>query len=446
MALQMRRRTIPPHRVRGYSLKSAWSDMRRIDDPASFDFDALDVDPSWNTGGERELRVHRIHSYPAKFPAFITTKALEYAQQQRHAVKTIADVFCGCGTTAVEARRNDRNFWGCDINPVATLIATVKSSCYHVPRLKEYLATIVADFTARQPADSYSSASDRLQYWYNSDNYDALVELKDVIEQNTPSWSRYRQFFLCAFSNILKSTSLWLTKSIKPQRDLTKTPSEVLPAFTRQCDFMVTASVDIVPRSGVYTKIDTCDFLSPVYRPPSIDMIVTSPPYVTSYEYADLHQLSSLWLGYAHDYRDLRRGTIGSSHSSVNLRQDDGGLLATGAQIVRDLNAVDSRKARAVQQYFSSMQDVATKTLELLGAGGIALFVIGNTEYKGVRVENARHFVEALYAAGFPDVRATKRKVSRKTLTPYRDERGRFSTDAGGRHVYSDEFIIVGRR
>ena len=27
-----------------------------------------------------------------------------------------------------------------------------------------------------------------------------------------------------------------------------------------------------------------------------VDLIVTSPPYVTSYEYADLHQLSSLWL------------------------------------------------------------------------------------------------------------------------------------------------------
>ena len=29
----------------------------------------------------------------------------------------------------------------------------------------------------------------------------------------------------------------------------------------------------------------------------SIDLIITSPPYVTSYEYADLHQLSLLWFG-----------------------------------------------------------------------------------------------------------------------------------------------------
>ena len=33
----------------------------------------------------------------------------------------------------------------------------------------------------------------------------------------------------------------------------------------------------------------------------SISLIVTSPPYVTSYEYADLHQLTALWLEYTKD-------------------------------------------------------------------------------------------------------------------------------------------------
>jgi hypothetical protein len=30
----------------------------------------------------------------------------------------------------------------------------------------------------------------------------------------------------------------------------------------------------------------------------SVTLVITSPPYVTSYEYADLHQLTSIWLGY----------------------------------------------------------------------------------------------------------------------------------------------------
>lgn len=76
----------------------------------------------WDADKKRESLIHRIHSYPAKFPAFIATKALHHAERQGIKVEVMADVFCGCGTTAVEARREDIDFWGCDVNPVATLI------------------------------------------------------------------------------------------------------------------------------------------------------------------------------------------------------------------------------------------------------------------------------------------------------------------------------------
>lgn len=84
----------------------------------------------WDFGDEKEDPIHRIHAYPAKFPAFITTKALRYAKDNGVEVDLVADVFCGCGTTAVEAMRNGKSFWGCDINPIATLIAHVKTRHY----------------------------------------------------------------------------------------------------------------------------------------------------------------------------------------------------------------------------------------------------------------------------------------------------------------------------
>lgn len=52
----------------------------------------------WDFGGEREPLMHRIHAYPAKFPAFITPKAVAYAQARGFTVNRIADIFCGCGT------------------------------------------------------------------------------------------------------------------------------------------------------------------------------------------------------------------------------------------------------------------------------------------------------------------------------------------------------------
>ena len=127
--------------------------MSSSDDSASY----------WNFGDTREDPIHRIHSYPAKFPAFITTKALRYAEQQGLNVKVIADVFCGCGTTAVEAKRNGKNFWGCDINPVATLIAKVKTRHYQDTVLVRYFDAIQDGFGKAEPSpEDRARVNDRI--------------------------------------------------------------------------------------------------------------------------------------------------------------------------------------------------------------------------------------------------------------------------------------------
>ena len=95
----------------------------------------LEENPFWNKSSEPELKVHRIHAYPAKFPAFIATKAFQFAEEEGVRVRTVGDGFCGCGTVAFEARRGGIDFWGCDINPVATLIARTKSRSYSLSKL-----------------------------------------------------------------------------------------------------------------------------------------------------------------------------------------------------------------------------------------------------------------------------------------------------------------------
>ena len=55
--------------------------MLQIHNPLETDFEKIDVDPFWNVGNEVEHLNHKIHSYPAKFPAFITQKAIQYTQE-----------------------------------------------------------------------------------------------------------------------------------------------------------------------------------------------------------------------------------------------------------------------------------------------------------------------------------------------------------------------------
>jgi DNA modification methylase len=118
----------------------------KINDVYLKSFYDIEIDPFWNIGEKKELKIHKIHAYPAKFPAFILEKGLEYASKYGDRPSTIADVFCGCGTVAFEAKRQNIDFWGCDINPVATLIAKTKSNFYNINRLNTYMNLILEGF------------------------------------------------------------------------------------------------------------------------------------------------------------------------------------------------------------------------------------------------------------------------------------------------------------
>lgn len=398
----------------------------------------------WDFGGEREPLMHRIHAYPAKFPAFITPKAVSYAQARGVNVQRVADVFCGCGTTALEAKRLGTAFWGCDINPVATLIARVKREDYEPARLERSAATVLRSFNRRRsPRHPRQLDDQRLRYWYDEDRIRSLARLKAAIESLREA--KDRDFFLCAFSNILKPTSRWLTKSIKPQVDPKKQPADVLSAFAAQVASMIKAVEECPAQHNPVSHIETGNFLEMTFAEPIADLIVTSPPYVTSYEYADLHQLSTLWLDHTDDYRNLRRGTIGSLYHDSDFNRDIKRLNDTGHGIVFRLYDVDRRKARATAKYFVDMERTVTKCHQMLRPGGMVLFVIGNTEYKGVKIDNAGYLRDCMKATGFTEIALTTRKVSSKTLTPYRDEHGRFTADSSSRRVYAEEFILTGR-
>src|SRR5260370_917566 len=112
-------------------------------------------------------------------------------------------------------------------------------------------------------------------------------------------------------------------------------------------------------------------------------------------------------------------------------------LNGTGARVVFSLFDRDQAVARSTAKYFLDMQAVAHRCFGLLRRSGMALFVIGNTEYKGVRIDNASHLAEALLSSGFRRIRVAKRRMSGKILTPYRDSLGQFSGRRTGRHVYA---------
>ena len=402
----------------------------------------------WDFGDEKEDPIHRIHSYPAKFPAFITTKALRYAEQEEIDVRTVADVFCGCGTTAVEARRNGKQFWGCDINPVATLIARVKTHHYRDSILSRNFDAIKDRFFLIEPTErDHERITDRIQYWFDDHNIKDLIRLDRAIREQTTPGSPHRRFFLCALSNILKPTSRWLTKSIKAQLDPEKTPREVMAAFEEQFAIMRKANEqNQFPVPNTKVQIRRQNFLASSETECQVDLIVTSPPYVTSYDYASIHQLSTLWLRYTPDYRFLQTNMLGKRY---RVKEPDIGAIkrlgSSAEKTYRALLSVERSKAYSVARYFLDIEKAVVKCKRLLNESGMALFVIGNTQYRNVKIDNAGHLENCMDRAGFSGVKTIPRKVSLKTMTPYRDDQGRFTRDSTQRKVYSKEFVVIGR-
>ena len=203
------------------------------------------------------------------------------------------------GTVAVEAKRKGYDFWGCDINPVAVLLAEVKTNDYCLNKVKKYYDTIIEDYQNLDGNENYfTDSNERLQHWYTESQYNKLYNLKLAIENSVPK-GKYLDLFYCIFSSILKSTSKWLTSSIKPQVDPQKSEHDVLEAFKKQTKvFMDAIEQEDYKKSRTNIK---CENVLEAFHKNYVDLIITSPPYVTSYEYANLHQLSTLWLGYVND-------------------------------------------------------------------------------------------------------------------------------------------------
>lgn len=408
----------------------------------------IDIEEKWNFSEKPELLMHKIHTYPAKFPAFIATKAFNYADQEGVRVEKVADIFCGCGTVALEAKLHNKAFWGCDINPVATLIAKTKSRTYDVNILSNYYERVQTSYKLSSIEQIfYNNSNERLKYWFTERSFLNLLKLKQSIENNIPE-GIYLDAFLCIFSSILKISSRWLTKSIKPQVDPNKREIVVWDMFKLHYNRFIKATVQMnsLTLDTVDINIKNQNFLD-VKEFPQVDLIISSPPYVTSYEYADLHQLSTLWLEYASDYRDLRKGSIGSIYNSDDFKIDLNSLNTVGQKIVQELlaNTKVNAKVRSIARYYMDMQHSIHNCTYMLNNGGMVFFVVGDTEYKGIKIKNSEHLIQCLREEGFSDIKAAKRKISNKLLTPYRDKTGKFSSDKTQRTIYHEEFIISGR-
>lgn len=411
------------------------------------DFRALAIDPSWAfaecTQKQTRYLTHGYYTYPAKF---IPQLAARLIRELSTPGETVADPFMGSGTTLIEALVQARRAVGVDINPVAHLVARVKATPISPAVLAAEYARLAADLAGERRA-TLVPANARIDYWFPPAQKNELgIILARLAEIDDAA---QREFFLVAFAQILKTCSIWLQKSVKPTRDPRKTPAEPRAAFLRQVRFMLKQNAEfwnlLAPsvRGALeaYRVIECADARALPARAGTVSLIVTSPPYVTSYEYADLHQLTALWFEYLDTLPAFRQRFIGSAYTArahIDLRSE------LAERICGDLG--DGKKAREVRNYFADMLECFGEMKRVLRVGGKACIVIGNTELQKIPIRNAEVFAEQMQNLGLCAQTIIKRAIPAKILPQTRDPySGKFTSARNSNTVlaYPVEYILV---
>jgi DNA modification methylase len=425
-------------------------------------FSDKDIDKVWSfidyKPSDTSKWTHGYHRYPAKFiPQLVERLADEYISgKEAH----INDPFCGCGTTIVTGISRGFKVSGTDVNKIACLITKVKST----PIDPDYLAEKINSFLfAMKNIDKVRTTLfdnaidhiipqkhiDRIDYWFTAENKIELGKILRVIHEEEDEV--IKNFFLIAFSHILKSCSIWLQSSTKPTGDLRKNPTKPYKALTIHLrkmqrgnkDFFNTVPANLRYNINGHLIIKEDDARRQPVSDNSVDLIVSSSPYVTSYEYADLHQLSTIWLDLADDLIEYRKKFIGTSYKKYDNKNLESEIAT---DIVNKMTEVDKKMAKEIEAFFMDMREVFQESFRILKQGGRCCYVIGNTKLRGVEILNAEVFAESLQICGFKLDRIIKREIPSKILPQKRDEKtGRFaSSDDANTEAYPVEYIVIG--
>lgn len=320
--------------------------------------------------------IEGIHPYPAKFIAELPRALLESLPVAPGAA--VLDPFCGGGTTLAECQRRGLPSAGIDLNPIACLMARVKTAP-QPPGLKE-AASAAADRARREPAAAVP-AIPNLDHWFGHPIQRALASLAEAVGSAPAA---HRDALRLALSSIVVRVSRQESDTRYAAIEKNVSAEDVFALFLRaaaRLDGVLAQRGYPLVRAEVF-EADTLAF--DPSRIGRVGMVVTSPPYPNAYEYWLYHKYRMYWLGL--------------DPLAVKARE-----IGARAHFFKRNHHTEEDFARQMSRTFDLIRMV-------LVPGGYACFVVGRSRIHGRIVNNARILEEA--AAGFDLVYSAERTLS----------------------------------
>lgn len=356
--------------------------------------------------------IHRWFTYPAGFSyRFVEVQLQQFDIGQGD---TVLDPFAGTGTTSLSAKAQGINSVGIEAHPYVHKVAETKLRLnLDTDALKDILDDII--FRASNGIGTLLNEYPALIYkCFEEESLAKLDALRTTIQEIEQP--EYNGFFQLALAATLRKTTTagagwpYIAPSKHARR---KSPREPLAAFEDISMMMILDMLDFqaqnIPVSHQEIICDDAKNLMEYLLPNQINLIVTSPPYLNNYDYADRTRLETYFLGHYSSWgeitRNVRSRLMVSATTQISLSEMSYLTELTGIQNtsssaygyllprIETLNELrDKKKGRKtydilVAGYFEDMLVILRQCFSALALGGAMVIVIGDSAPYGVHVE-----------------------------------------------------------
>lgn len=304
---------------------------------------------------KEEQLTHGFYKYIAGMQALCARELLELVPHAQN----IMDMFCGSGTVLVEALRTGKRAIGCDVSPLALLVATHHSDAARIDlyELFEVARELVASMEARNEGWHYLKS--RISNLRSKNLRDALHFILLV------SLSRVQDVtYLHSSSKVIKSS----------------VPDHGLPP----CMFLGVAQLYVARVRSLRARaleseceIYRCD--ARVLRLEPVDSIVTGPPYPGVYDYHSPANMCADLLGenILYDFCAPGYSIRGSkAPTNVEMAHEKSSTYAAGREIGQNRLWLEDSDFAEIWQ--SEQEAWLTSAFENLREGGTATLMIGD--------------------------------------------------------------------
>jgi len=268
-----------------------------------------------------------IHPFPARMAPGIAFEALKRTGQKLR----VLDPMAGSGTVLAVAKQNGHTAIGFDLDPLAVLLAGVWTRKVDAERVRDSAVTILsrakASFKTVASRNAYPHNSDEetrefIRFWFDDYARRQLAALSNSIRRVRDV--RTRESLWCGFSRLIitKSAGASLAMDLshsRPHRAFERAPVKPFNRFISAVDTVIAncPTADKGP-VGPATKMELGDARRLRVKRSSVDLVLTSPPYLNAIDYLRCSKFSLVWMGFnISSIREIRSVSVGTETSLI---------------------------------------------------------------------------------------------------------------------------------